>query len=264
MQLIRPLDHAATKSMASYFGSVNIYDVDVASLRPGGWVRTNVLAYDLARLALEQRAAAPPPVEAGGVVLLDPSVAQCMYAFRSAALGPVAELTAARRIVVPLNDYDATEANAGQHWSILAVDVARNGDAAAADEDDEQPVARMAKVSITAVHHDSLASSANTVLAQQFYDLLCATLFSTGEYAVAQRVLPGAGVSTASEVLPSPTFPRQQNGFDCGLFVCCGAAALLAAPIGFEGAGTREWGFDSATCAAKRLNLYRELSKPPR
>ena len=233
--------------MPCYFGTVNVYAEDVASLGPGCWLRTNVVAYELARV----RDAASSSSSTGGgasLCILDPSVAQCIFAFRSAALGPVQEMTAATRILCPINDYDATEANQGRHWSLLAVDVLRDEGGGG--------------VKVAATHFDSVPRSCNAALARAFYELLRTTLFASPEFAEANGAKAG-GVLCGAAVAESKHFPPQNNSYDCGLFLCCGVAALAADDgEGDAQLAERRFAFDATVCAAKRLDLVARLSQP--
>ena len=291
---------AGVKAHATY--GVDVYDIDVASLAPGQWLRTNAVAYQLAALqhrivahncsatAASAAAAATAPSAgassvpvhsatsqdasvgaAGGspltpattapstwapvapdgatttapctALLLDPSVAQAMVAFGSAALGPVDAMCAAGAMLVPLTDYATQRMEGGDHWSFLVLRHALHVTLT------PSPAAR---VVVSAVHVDS-ANNANQRYSKPFLQLLRASLYvpnaNTGTlqpdvpfhaavrervtaWATANGVADAASVPVTIEVAAEPSvdrsFPQQPNSFDCGAFVCAGAAAWTA------------------------------------
>lgn len=212
------------------FGTVTMYAPDVASVLPTQWLRTNALAYVFAQQ--QQR------LPASEIFYVDPSSVQCMANFGDAAVGPVADIVAARHSVFAVNDYsDPERLEAGQHWSLLCASVAEPDDAGVCH--------------VTFRHLDS-AGRANAVHAEALAKLLCSGVYTSEVFKVHGKP---ASIVRCGTVDRDESFPQQHNSFDCGVFVCCAVERVHDVL-----ARSAAWDFDQDTVAAKRTTLFAELS----
>jgi hypothetical protein len=214
---------------ATLYGTVDVYRDDVDSCKPQGWIRTNVIAAAFASL---QRSA---ELSKGSVLLVDPSVAQCIAQFNDVSVGPIEEMAAARHLIFALNDFEsATHIGAGQHWSLLLLtklDV--EGD-----------------ILFIPMHFDS-SGDCNRRHALSFVRTLQA---GSGYLA------PGRN-AVWSPLRTCTTFPQQQNSYDCGAYVILGAERLvqLADASAVVDPTESDWLFDEDTAARVRREWFSKL-----
>ena len=181
----------------TFFGYVTVFLVDIRSLGPSQWIRTNIIAYWFARLQQNH-----PSTD---VLLLDPSVAQCMCSFNDASLGPVEELRSSSMVLVPINNHWATDINSGTHWSLLVIVIGpphqRGGSSNSGGGGTYRPF-----------HIDS-ANNGNS--------LLCARVWN-----VVGRVFQPIGI--LPEIQHVEGTPHQRNSYDCGSFLCLAAHEIVS------------------------------------
>lgn len=192
----------------TFFGVVTMYDVDVESLHGGSWVRTNIIAYVCAQLqerVLMARDDAPAALSE--LLIIDPSVAQAIYFFNDASVGPRESMRSAAVWLVPVNDYSVSSLNGGSHWSLLRV-AWNEGEA-----------------TVAFTHFDSYGSL-NLMHASHLADILLRTFFKSG----GKGALPSAVSYNGLALSPkkerdAASYPQQPNSCDCGLYLCHGMRA---------------------------------------